>query len=300
MFHGSLTRTQRSDHHANVMIGVSSLMFFIATWHLAINGFRMVAGYVDHGSTQDGPEAYISNLKSWDHILKDTLYATQENLGSAAAIYRCWILWGQNWKVILFPVALLLVNTAAGYMVCALYTAGPSTETVFDAQLTTWIRIFYSLAVVLNIITTFLMGYKIWITHRDSSPYNTACGSSQLIYILKVLVESAALQLIVEIILLGLYCSDLNAQYILLESVASVVGITFNAMTIRIKLHSLNSISSNFNNNPSSQNAVQTIGSAPTRHIQIEIFRDVELEEIEEHSSHDLQVFDPRPGSNGK
>ncbi|KAF5379631.1 hypothetical protein D9757_009201 [Collybiopsis confluens] len=282
MFDG---RVQRFDRHANVMIAISSLMFFIATWHLAMNGARMVEGYVDHGLTPGGPVAYIGNLRPWDHIMKDTLYATQENLGSAAAIYRCWVLWGHNWLIILFPVTLLLVNIVAGYMVCALYSTVPPTETVFDPRLNRWIKIFYSLAVVLNIITTSLMSYKIWTTHRQSSRYN-ARGGARLLYILRILVESAALQLIVEIVLLALYCSDINAQYILLESVASVVGITFNAITIRIKLHTMQGVPS-FNQSSGPEHAVQTIGSMPMRRIQVNIARD-----IEEHSSHESQVYD--------
>jgi hypothetical protein len=68
------------------MIGISSLMFFMATWHMVMNAWRLCLGYVDHSLTPGGPAAFIGNLRTWDHILKDTLYATQENLGSAAAV----------------------------------------------------------------------------------------------------------------------------------------------------------------------------------------------------------------------
>lgn len=68
------------------MIGISSLMFFIATWHLIMNAYRMVEGYVDYALAPGGAVAYIGNLVPWHHILKDTLYATQEILGSAAAV----------------------------------------------------------------------------------------------------------------------------------------------------------------------------------------------------------------------
>ena len=70
------------------MIVVSTVMFFIATFHVAMNAFRLQAAYVDHVFTPGGPAAYLGNLRTWDHILKDTLYATQENLGSAAAVKR--------------------------------------------------------------------------------------------------------------------------------------------------------------------------------------------------------------------
>ncbi|KAJ3900493.1 hypothetical protein F5879DRAFT_972593 [Lentinula edodes] len=266
--------TQRFDKHSNAMIGISMLMFFIATWHLAMNAYRMVEGYVDHSLAPGGAVAYIGNLRPWHHILKDTLYATQENLGSAAAIYRCWVLWSHDWKIIMFPSILLMVNIVAGYMVCGLYSTVSPTETVFDARLTTWIKIFYSLAVVLNIITTSLMSYRIWRTHQQSSTY--VSSSSQLMPIMRILVESAALQLFVETVLLALYSNDINAQYILLESVASIVAITFNAITIRIKLQS---ISMGGGSKFSSNGATQTIGSMPMRRIQVNIASDIVIEE---------------------
>ena len=68
------------------MIVISTVMFFIATFHMVMNAYRLQSGYVDHAFTAGGPAAYIGNLRPWDHILKDTLYATQENLGSAAAV----------------------------------------------------------------------------------------------------------------------------------------------------------------------------------------------------------------------
>jgi len=68
------------------MIVISAVMFFIATFHVAMNAFRLQAAYVDHAFTPGGPAAFLGNLRPWHHILKDTLYATQENLGSAVAV----------------------------------------------------------------------------------------------------------------------------------------------------------------------------------------------------------------------
>lgn len=69
------------------------------------------------------------------------------------------------------------------------------------------------------------------MTHKRSAAYST--GNSRLLPVLRILVESAALQLIVEIVLLGLYCASINAQYIMLESVSSIVVIEFNISTWR-------------------------------------------------------------------
>ncbi|KAG6909247.1 hypothetical protein DXG01_001429 [Tephrocybe rancida] len=270
------TSTSRNrDGHTNVMIMISGVMFFFATWHLVMNCIRLLKGYVDHRFTEGGPVAYIGNLRPWDHILKDTLYATQENLGSAAAIYRCWILWNKNWKVVALPIALLIVNFVAGYTVCATYAIVDPTETVFSSRLDRWVKTFYSVAVILNVMTTGLMAFRIWTTHKKTAAYSV--GSAKLLPVLQILVESAALQLVVEIVLLALYCSNINAQYIVLESVASIVGITFNAITLRIKLHVMaKASSSRIASAVTHPEAVQTIGSIPMRRIHVNITKDIE------------------------
>lgn len=61
-------------------------MFFISTWHLAMNGFRLLQGFAVHVGDPGGAVGYIGNLRRWDHVMKDTLYATQEILGNAAGV----------------------------------------------------------------------------------------------------------------------------------------------------------------------------------------------------------------------
>ena len=54
---------------------------------LAINAFRLVTGYVDHvQSPGGGVVAYLGDLASWHHVLKDGLFATQELFGDAVAV----------------------------------------------------------------------------------------------------------------------------------------------------------------------------------------------------------------------
>lgn len=255
--------------HNHVMVGVSLVMFFIATFHLTMNIFRLVRGYVDYANTPGGPVGYIGDLPLWDHILKDTLYATQEILGNAAAIYRCWVLWNRNWFVIILPSMLFIVSVVSGYTVCGLYPSTSAGSTVFISRLQNWILTFYSVAVVQNIMTTGLMSYRIWLSHRSSAAYVTGKG---LLPVARILIESAALQLIAEIILLALYSRDINAQYILLECVTPIVGITFNVITMRIRLHTLEKHSM------TSSDRVRTIGSMASRRIQVDITQDIELQ----------------------
>lgn len=88
------------------MFGIGILLFVIASMHVgellilpfklwtladasppkAMNCYRMVMAYVIKRDAPGGPAAYIGALAPWDHVFKDTLYATQEMLGDAVAV----------------------------------------------------------------------------------------------------------------------------------------------------------------------------------------------------------------------
>jgi hypothetical protein len=93
---------------------------------------------------------------------------------------------------------------------------------VFDPRLTQWIRTFYAISVVQSGLTTGLMAYRIWQTDKRSASYRTN-RESNLMPILRILIESASIQFIAEVILLSLYSANYNAQYMLLELVTPLV-----------------------------------------------------------------------------
>lgn len=60
------------------------------------------------------------------------------------------------------------------------------------------------------------MAYRIWESDRRTSFYRTS-KENTLLPVLRILVESAAIQFVAELLLLSLYVSGSNAQFILLE-----------------------------------------------------------------------------------
>ncbi|RDB24597.1 hypothetical protein Hypma_008231 [Hypsizygus marmoreus] len=258
---------------------MSSVMFIIATLHVAMNFYRAVGGYVDHRLTPGGPVYFMNDLRPWHRVLKDALFANQKNLGSAANIYRCWVIWKGNWKVNLLPCILLVVGIACASTISGYMAQAPTpNENVFGPRLVPLIEAFSTITVILNIMTTALISYRIWTTHRLSSAYIS--GNGRLLPILRIFVESAALQLIIETIFLSLYLAHMNAQYILLELMVTewfyygMKGITFNAVTLGINLHATTEApESPHSRDP---NQIQTIGSMPLRRIHINIHTDIE------------------------
>jgi hypothetical protein len=113
-------------------------------------------------------------------------------------------------------------RSVSGYGTCTLFGLMEGAGSVFATQLTAWVRAFYSIAVIQNVMTTGLMAWRIYTTHKRTSGYKTSASMSA-VGVLRILIESAALQLIAEVILLILYCVNDGAQFILLEAITPLV-----------------------------------------------------------------------------
>ncbi|KAJ7826388.1 hypothetical protein B0H14DRAFT_3722557 [Mycena olivaceomarginata] len=186
---------------------------------LGMNIFRLIRGYVDFRLALGGPVGYLGSLKSWDHILKDTVFGAQSMIADTAAVYRCWMLYDRKYTVIIFSSILLFIGTVSGYVVCSFYTTADPNATVFDPRLMNWITTFWSVGVAQNIITTDVM-----------APVEVGA-------------KPAALNLFVQILLLAFYSVNYNVQCIILECITphrheALQGFTFSIMTIRINLRS--------------------------------------------------------------
>ncbi|KAF8992001.1 hypothetical protein BDQ17DRAFT_1370093 [Cyathus striatus] len=257
----------RQDRHTSVMIGISAIMFFIATFHLAINFYRLLQGYVDTRLTQGS----LGSPKAWHNILKDFLFGTQQTLGSAVAIYRTWVLWSYDWKIIVFPIILLMINIISGSLICVAYTVQTSIFSSIVFRRLSWT--YESIAFILSVVTVGLMSYRLWSAHRKAINYRV--GEGRLLSIMWILMESAALQILTEFLIMVLHISHGDSFHVLLELVTPIVGITFNCITVRVKLQSLkeSGMQMQGENSP-----IQTIGSmpGPLRHVKINITNEVE------------------------
>jgi len=214
-------------------------MFFIATFHLTLNIYRLIQGFVINADNAaiGGTVGWISALSPWDHVLKDALYATQEIFGDVVACYRVYIVFGRSWLAVALPLCLLIVEIISGYAVIGIYPSEKTGATVFDPNLLKWITIFYAVAVAISTLTTGMMVWRLWMAEQRSASYRTN-GAGSLTPVVRILIESAALQWLTEVILLILYSTNNVYQYILLEAVTPIVGITFCMLGIRITMRS--------------------------------------------------------------
>ncbi|KAJ7026614.1 hypothetical protein C8F04DRAFT_878532, partial [Mycena alexandri] len=192
---------------------------------------------------------------------RDALYIAQCILGDSVAIYRCWILWDRDFRVIALPLILLVATIVSGAMVCQKLSMLASYSTIFDPTVWHWLVALFSLGLGQNTITTGLMAFRLWLVGRRAQAYNI--GSSQFYSTMILLVESAVLYFALQIAVLVVFLKKSNIQLVLLGSIPPVIGITFTVIIIRVA----------FRSKPRAEGSTQTqtIGSLNLRDLGITI-----------------------------
>ncbi|KAF7355913.1 hypothetical protein MVEN_00920300 [Mycena venus] len=221
----------RRTRHTNILFGIACAMFIVATSHFVITFYRTVRGLSDLSAAQGGPEEFFANPRSWHAIMRDILYMTQCVLGDSVAIYRCWILWDRDFRVVVFPLLLLVASIVSGSMGCERLSTLTSYSGIFDPAVWDWIAIFYVVGLGQNTITTAMMAFRLWLVDKRSKAY--IVGRSQFFSTMLLLLESAALFFALQIVVLAAFLTKSNIQMILLGTIPPIVGITFTLLTIR-------------------------------------------------------------------
>ncbi|KAL0072566.1 hypothetical protein AAF712_000329 [Marasmius tenuissimus] len=79
---------EKSDGSFTAMFIISSVMFFIATLHMGLAGYRLAKVWIV-GDNLAPPTASLTTMDTWDNTMWTILYVTQELLGTGAAVgYR--------------------------------------------------------------------------------------------------------------------------------------------------------------------------------------------------------------------
>jgi hypothetical protein len=106
-------------------------------------------------------------------------------------------------------------------MACQRLSTVASYAHIFDPAVWDWIALFYALALGQTTITTGLMAFRLWLVDRRSKAYNA--GRSQFFSTMLLLIESAALYFVLQVVVLAAFLAKSNIQLVLLGSIPPIV-----------------------------------------------------------------------------
>ncbi|KAI0057388.1 hypothetical protein BV25DRAFT_1812471 [Artomyces pyxidatus] len=198
------------------LVVATLLLLFIGSAHIVILMRRVLEAFVWY----TGPGGATTALYQISNKLLNTmsiLYDTQTAIGDIILVYRCYVLYRRDWRVVVLPVALwvnflvfavLNVHKALNLREQALLSTG---------SLETWATAGLSMTLALNVVTTGLMVFKIWSIQRQSTrifgPSGRLSGRRSLDDVIIILVESGAIYTFAVVLFVALNTSQNNAEF---------------------------------------------------------------------------------------
>lgn len=210
-----------------LLLPVATLLLCIATAHLIIDFVRALEAFVLNVDTI-GADAYYSNLASPLELTKTALYVTQPTVADSVLVWRCYVLNNRSLLVGIPGCIVLLANGAIGYYIvwCLSRTVA---GTIVYATIPGLIATFYILTMLISIVCTTLISWRIWRSRRSMSD-----GSADLLPVLIVIVEGGAIYATSVLALLLAFLTGSNGQYPAMDIGPPVVGIVFCLIILQV------------------------------------------------------------------
>ncbi|EMD32211.1 hypothetical protein CERSUDRAFT_118842 [Gelatoporia subvermispora B] len=148
----------------------------------------------------------------WPYKLINVNIVVQSLIGDATWIYRCWIVYERRWRAISVSILLWIAGLVVSILV--VIKAGPEHRDngINNPSLTPYIGSALVLTVVLNVVTTSLIVFRIWNVSRGVRTHMAA--QQKLTYVIRIVVESGLLYTLSAIFVLITSILKSNVDYI--------------------------------------------------------------------------------------
>lgn len=224
-----LGQNRRSPNLSSPVVFANCLLFFCCTAHFALEFNHYYTTLESTGV--DGFSAETPGLMGADFLISFT-----DLVGDLVLVYRCWMLWGKNYYVVILPLLSAFAGFACIMEVLHLVIVMDPTAPVPPAAIVPLGLAGYILPLATNVIVTTLIVYRIWISSRivKESPVVIAQGASYRAMML--IIESGALYLFIQFVFVVLFAIQHPAQGIVAVIAAQIYGIAPTLIIIRVSL----------------------------------------------------------------
>ncbi|KAI0631222.1 hypothetical protein C8Q77DRAFT_194534 [Trametes polyzona] len=207
-------------------------LFASCTSHFALEFYHFFTSLRDSGA-----DGFANETKPL--VGADILISLSDLLGDCVLLYRCWIIWGRNYWVILLP----LFTAVAGFscimeVVHLVVTLDPHSP-VAPAALVPLGLAGYALPLATNVLTTILIAARLWHTARaaDERCRGRLAGTARAAqHAVAIIVESGLLYLAAQLVLVALFALGHPAQAIVAVMAVQIYGIAPTLIVIRVAL----------------------------------------------------------------
>ncbi|EJC99754.1 uncharacterized protein FOMMEDRAFT_142685 [Fomitiporia mediterranea MF3/22] len=215
------------------VLAVAVLMYCVAFVHVAINTRRAVIAFILLSGGREAADSYFAASDDPMYLAKVSMNMVQTLIGDSFLIYRMYMVWGRDIRLLIPAVACVLGCLAASIITLINAAQAPATTLIFVPELGASIVAFFALTLFTNLACTTLIAAKIWWTGRQLGRYTRGRNLSP---VLAIVVESGSIYSAALISLIAAFLSRSWGHYIILDMVVQIIAITFSLIIVRIGL----------------------------------------------------------------
>ncbi|TFY69797.1 hypothetical protein EVG20_g3012 [Dentipellis fragilis] len=160
----------RGDVHGRIihkkLLATLAFMLVVATAHIILSFIRVFAGFIHHG---ENLATYFTSVGDPLVVGKNCFLLIQIGLGDSINIWRCHVVFGRKWWVIVFPLVLLV----AGFVISVLLLVKESPNATIFSETPAIGTVFDTLTMVTNIYCTAAVTWRIWTTANFTTRVNS-------------------------------------------------------------------------------------------------------------------------------
>ncbi|SJL13244.1 uncharacterized protein ARMOST_16683 [Armillaria ostoyae] len=186
-------------HRAQVKIlaGISVFMYIMATMHFAMRWFYTRRAFITNGETEETRLLALIDRAtpggpSWVMAITGIAVGINIFITDCVTIWRCWIIWERNWRVIVLPCICTLCGIVFG-----VFLIFQELDPLKDSQATSinWGMAYYIMALPTTVICTMLIVYR--LAKAGATSKSLRCIRNRCYHVIEILVESSALYVVV-------------------------------------------------------------------------------------------------------
>ncbi|KAJ7594904.1 hypothetical protein C8J56DRAFT_927929 [Mycena floridula] len=233
-------------------------MFLFSTIHCSLGFSRLIEGFIYLRDQPGGPGAYFSNVSVPLNVTKVTIHTINSILGDSIVVWRCYHVWGRDWKICVLPVLLIIASAVCGFGQGVIFAQAREIHSAFGVELEHWNGSVFILSLCTNVLVTTLIAARIWFISRQIN--SVLSTSFKYRRVLALVVESGSIYSSALVIEITLYFLNSNGFYIIYDPIAQLTGIV---PTMIIIMTTLGMTSSDLDSKEEMSNSHGMVISAP-------------------------------------
>ncbi|KAF9026906.1 hypothetical protein BDZ89DRAFT_1134489 [Hymenopellis radicata] len=198
-----IVQSAHSDRKRNTFGAIVTFFWCANTLIMGLTWNTVNEAFIVHGTSLEAEFNFDDLVQI---LICSVLRALSVFLADLILIWRCWVLYGGDVKIVAVPSLCLITETiAAGFLV--FYDVTSSNEA--SASQAVWTLVYYSMTMVTNSLCTFLILFRIVRVRGVGAGIKTYRG------IIEILIESAVMYTIIYTALLVVYAYEFYSPNVL-------------------------------------------------------------------------------------